>query len=168
MAKQKKATKKTKATKPAKAKTKVAAKPKAAKKAKTKPAKTTSTAIVLANKPFEPTPAPKKSVIEKTAEIDNDEEFEHEPVLETIEKASFIGMCDVLHALSHAFRWGEDEDPSDRFLAAWHGVLAIGGWNEDQFWESYHSEAPCPECGCDMDDEEELPMLTTAPDRSVN
>jgi hypothetical protein len=156
--KSKKAKKVVKATKAKKA-TKLAVKAPA-----TKPVvKTTS---IATSKPFEPD---KSSLIEPEA---TEKGFEHDPLWETIEKVSFLGMCDILHAMSDGFmrRETKDEAPNERFMAAWRSTLAIAGWSEDEFWMAYDLDNPCPECGGDLndEDEEELPKLKPAIDPMAN
>ena len=92
---------------------------------------------------------------------DEDEEYEHEPFFEHVNKVPFIAMCDILHSLSAAFMPGKDDKPNDRFLGAWNACLAIACWGSDKFWEAYDLDEPCPTCGGDMsdpdEDDDELP-----------
>jgi len=119
-----------------------------------------------------PEPAKKKSLIEAAPVVEevieltdndiiDDEEWEHEPCFEHVERVHFHAMVDVLHSLSAAFMPEKDDQPNDRFIAAWHCALALGCWSEDDFWESYELEDACPICGMDMGEEEEeaLPEL---------
>ena len=120
-----------------------------------------------------PVPTSKPFEQEKASLIENPEEVkeivEHDPLWETIEKVSFMGMCDILHAMSDGFL-RRDTKPNERFQAAWRAVLAIAGWPEEEFWTAYELDNPCPECGGDLsdEDEEELPKLKPAIDPMAN
>lgn len=137
----------------------------------TKPKKTTKKpAKKVASKPFEqPKATPsKKSIIEHT-EPQKSDEYEHEPVWAEFEEVPFYGMCDILHTLSHAFMRSPDDEPTERFFAAWHSCLAIAGWVEEEFWIAYDYDDACPVCGEDMGDEEvEVSKPKTVPDKLAN
>jgi hypothetical protein len=149
------------------------AKKKAVKKTVAKKAPKTKKSVkkVAVSKPFEqPKVVPvKKSIIEHT-EPQKSDEYEHEPVYVEVEKVPFYGMCDILHCLSHAFMKSPEDEPTERFFAAWHSCLAIAGWVEEEFWIAYDYDDACPVCGDDMggEDEIELPKAKVEPNKLAN
>jgi hypothetical protein len=116
---------------------------KATKKTKTvKPSKTV------------PLPKPKNiSVIEVIPSAIPQTKKCHYDILST-RKVAFVDMANVLYALSEAFL-PEDADPktepSDRFAGAWQACLALGLWDEEEFWTAHESEDPCPMCGGEIE-----------------
>lgn len=82
-----------------------------------------------------------------------------------VRKAAFREMANVLYALSDAFLPDDADartEPSDRFSGAWMVCLALGGWQETDFWEAHELDGACPICGGEIEGESDGEPKTVA------